>query len=294
MKQKNIAVAGRREKVTVGLVMIYVILGIATLFSFIPFWHIIACSFSASEDVVNTPFLLFPKHFTLDTMRYVFSSKNIVNSVLITAVGTVLSLSMTALMAYPLSRKNLRFRNQIMFILVLTMVFHPGMIPNFLNVKSFGLYNSRWALILPGMIGTYNLVLVRNFYESLPESMIESAKIDGASDWKIFTKMVIPLSKPIYATVGLFYAVGYWNSYVDAILFLDKSKLWPIQVWLRNIVLMAQLDLGAEAGSAVEAAINLQSLRSATILIATIPILLVYPFVQKHFVKGIMLGSVKG
>lgn len=176
--------------------MIYVILGIATLFSFIPFWHIIACSFSASEDVVNTPFLLFPKHFTLDTMRYVFSSKNIVgalfNSVLITAVGTVLSLSMTALMAYPLSRKNLRFRNQIMFILVLTMVFHPGMIPNFLNVKSFGLYNSRWALILPGMIGTYNLVLVRNFYESLPESMIESAKIDGASDWKIFTKMVIP------------------------------------------------------------------------------------------------------
>lgn len=139
-----------------------------------------------------------------------------------------------------------------------------------------------------------NLVLVRNFYQSLPESMMESARIDGASDWKIFTGIVVPLSKPIYATVGLFYAVGYWNSYLNAILYLDDSKLWPIQVVLRNIVLMAQTDLGSEAASAFEMAIDLQSLRSATILISTLPILCVYPFVQKHFVKGIMLGSVKG
>lgn len=298
MKRTNTAIVGRRERITVGTVIIYSILGLATLLSFLPFWHIVACAFATPEDVVNTPFLLIPRHFTLETMKYVFSSDSIVgalfNSVFITVVGTTLSLTMTALMAYPLSRKNLRFRNQIMFILVLTMVFHPGMIPNFLNVKSLGLYNSRWSLLLPGMIGTYNLVLVRNFYQALPESMMESARIDGASDWKIFTGIVIPLSKPIYATVGLFYAVGYWNSYLDAILYLDNSKLWPIQVWLRNIVLMAQTDLGSEAGSVFEAAIDLQSLRSATILIATVPILLVYPFVQKHFVKGIMLGSVKG
>lgn len=298
MKRTNTAIAGRRERITVGTVIIYSILGLATLLSFLPFWHIVACAFATPEDVVNTPFLLIPRHFTLETMKYVFSSDSIVgalfNSVFITVVGTTLSLTMTALMAYPLSRKNLRFRNQIMFILVLTMVFHPGMIPNFLNVKSLGLYNSRWSLLLPGMIGTYNLVLVRNFYQALPESMMESARIDGASDWKIFTDIVIPLSKPVYATVGLFYAVGYWNSYLNAILYLDKSELWPIQVWLRNIVLMAQTDLGSEAGSVFEAAIDLQSLRSATILIATVPILLVYPFVQKHFVKGIMLGSVKG
>ena len=298
MKRTNTAIVGRRERITVGTVIIYSILGLVTLLSFLPFWHIVACAFATPEDVVNTPFLLIPRHFTLETMKYVFSSDSIVgalfNSVFITVVGTTLSLTMTALMAYPLSRKNLRFRNQIMFILVLTMVFHPGMIPNFLNVKSLGLYNSRWSLLLPGMIGTYNLVLVRNFYQALPESMMESARIDGASDWKIFTGIVIPLSKPIYATVGLFYAVGYWNSYLDAILYLDNSKLWPIQVWLRNIVLMAQTDLGSEAGSVFEAAIDLQSLRSATILIATVPILLVYPFVQKHFVKGIMLGSVKG
>lgn len=298
MKRTNTAIAGRRERITVGTVIIYSILGLATLLSFLPFWHIVACAFATPEDVVNTPFLLIPRHFTLETMKYVLSSDSIVgalfNSIFITVVGTTFSLIMTALMAYPLSRKNLRFRNQIMFILVLTMVFHPGMIPNFLNVKSLGLYNSRWSLLLPGMIGTYNLVLVRNFYQALPESMMESARIDGASDWKIFTSIVIPLSKPIYATVGLFYAVGYWNSYLDAILYLDKSKLWPIQVWLRNIVLMAQTDLGSEAGSVFEAAIDLQSLRSATILIATVPILLVYPFVQKHFVKGIMLGSVKG
>lgn len=298
MKRTNTAIAGRRERITVGTVIIYSILGLATLLSFLPFWHIVACAFATPEDVVNTPFLLIPRHFTLETMKYVFSSDSIVgalfNSVFITVVGTTLSLTMTALMAYPLSRKNLRFRNQIMFILVLTMVFHPGMIPNFLNVKSLGLYNSRWSLLLPGMIGTYNLVLVRNFYQALPESMMESARIDGASDWKIFTDIVIPLSKPVYATVGLFYAVGYWNSYLNAILYLDKSELWPIQVWLRNIILMAQTDLGSEAGSVFEAAIDLQSLRSATILIATVPILLVYPFVQKHFVKGIMLGSVKG
>lgn len=133
---------------------------------------------------------------------------NMLNSAFITIIGTAISLVMTALMAYPLSRRNLRFRNQIMFILVLTMVFHPGMIPNFLNVKSLGLYNNTWSLILPGMIGTYNLVLVRNFYQSLPESMMESARIDGASDWKIFTGIVVPLSKPIYATVGLYIISG--------------------------------------------------------------------------------------
>lgn len=298
MKRQNVVIAGRRERVTVGTVLIYSILGIFTLVSLLPFWHIVACSFASASDVINSPFLLFPKHFTLETMQYVFASDSItramLNSAFITIIGTAISLVMTALMAYPLSRRNLRFRNQIMFILVLTMVFHPGMIPNFLNVKSLGLYNNTWSLILPRMIGTYNLVLVRNFYQSLPESMMESARIDGASDWKIFTGIVVPLSKPIYATVGLFYAVGYWNSYLNAILYLDDSKLWPIQVVLRNIVLMAQTDLGSEAASAFEMAIDLQSLRSATILISTLPILCVYPFVQKHFVKGIMLGSVKG
>ena len=144
------------------------------------------------------------------------------------------------------------------------------------------------------MIGPYNLILIKNYYQSLPGEMLESATIDGASDWSILTKIIVPLSKPIFATVGLFYAVGYWNSYLNAVIFLDDQTKWPIQVLLRNIVLMAQTDLGSEAGSVYDMAINLKSLRSATILIATVPILCVYPLVQKHFVKGVMLGSVKG
>lgn len=144
------------------------------------------------------------------------------------------------------------------------------------------------------MIGPYNLILIKNYYQSLPGEMLESATIDGASDWSILTKIIVPLSKPIFATVGLFYAVGYWNSYLNAVIFLDDQTKWPIQVLLRNIVLMAQTDLGSEAGSVYDMAINLTSLRSATILIATVPILCVYPLVQKHFVKGVMLGSVKG
>ena len=144
------------------------------------------------------------------------------------------------------------------------------------------------------MIGPYNLILIKNYYQSLPGEMLESATIDGASDWSILTKIIVPLSKPIFATVGLFYAVGYWNSYLNAVIFLDDQTKWPIQVLLRNIVLMAQTDLGSEAGAVYDMAINLKSLRSATILIATVPILCVYPLVQKHFVKGVMLGSVKG
>lgn len=297
VKNENNSGHGVKKK-TIGDIVIYIILGLITLISFLPFWHILACTFASASDVRESAFLLFPKHFTLSTIKYVFASKSItqalLNSVFITIVGTLSSLIMTALMAYPLSKPHLRFRNQIMFLIVLTMVFHPGMIPNFLNVKDMGLYNSIWSLIIPGLIGPYNLILIKNYYQSLPESLLESARIDGAGDWRILIKMIVPLSKPIYATVGLFYAVGYWNSYLNAILFIDDSNKWPIQVLLRNIVLMAQTDLGSEAGSVFEMAIDLQSLRSATIFISILPILCVYPFVQKHFVKGIMLGSVKG
>jgi len=299
VKQKNVtAISGRRERFTVGTAIIYLVLAAITLVSFLPFWHIIACTFADANEVANSKFLLFPTNFSFDAIKYVFSSKSIIQSMMnsfwITIVGTAFSLMMTALMAYPLSRPNLHFRNQIMFVIVLTMVFHPGLIPNFLNVKSLGLYNNSWALILPGLIGPYNLILIKNYYQSLPGEMLESATIDGASDWSILTKIIVPLSKPIFATVGLFYAVGYWNSYLNAVIFLDDQTKWPIQVLLRNIVLMAQTDLGSEAGSVYDMAINLKSLRSATILIATVPILCVYPLVQKHFVKGVMLGSVKG
>lgn len=297
-KVDNSQSSGLKHKTTVGDVIIIAVLLLITVASFIPFWHIIVCSFASASDIANDMFLLIPKSFSLDTMKYIFSTetfpKALLNSVYITLVGTAIALVMTSLMAYPLSQKKLLFRNQLMFVIVLTMVFHPGMIPAFLNIRDLGLYDSTWSLIIPAAIGTYNLILVKNYYQSLPQELSESAKIDGATDFVIFYKIFFPLSKPILATVGLFYAVQYWNNYISAILYIDDSTKWPIQVLLRNIVMLAQTDLGSEASAGSNAVVDVQALQSATIFVSTLPILCVYPFVQKYFVKGIMLGSVKG
>lgn len=297
-KVDNSQSSGLKHKTTVGDVIIIAVLLLITVASFIPFWHIIVCSFASASDIANDMFLLIPKSFSLDTMKYIFSTetfpKALLNSVYITLVGTAIALVMTSLMAYPLSQKKLLFRNQLMFVIVLTMVFHPGMIPAFLNIRDLGLYDSTWSLIIPAAIGTYNLILVKNYYQSLPQELSESAKIDGATDFVIFYKIFFPLSKPILATVGLFYAVQYWNNYIAAILYIDDSTKWPIQVLLRNIVMLAQTDLGSEASAGSNAVVDVQALQSATIFVSTLPILCVYPFVQKYFVKGIMLGSVKG
>lgn len=298
MKSNELGINTKKHKTTVGDIIIILILLIITVASFIPFWHIIVSSFASPADIANNMFLLFPKSISFDTIKYIFSTdtfpRALLNSVFITVVGTGLSLFLTALMAYPLAQKRLLCRKQLMFIIVLTMVFNPGMIPNFLNVRDLGLYGSIWSLILPGCIGTYNLILIKNYFESLPSELSESAKIDGANDLVIFFKIFLPLSKPILATVGLFYAVQYWNNYIGAILYIEDSTKWPIQVLLRNIVMLAQTDLGSDAAAGQTAQIDVQALQSATILISTLPILCVYPFAQKYFVKGIMLGSVKG
>ncbi len=286
------------NRVTFGDIVIAIILVIVSILSFIPFWHIVATTFASPDDIRDNLFLLWPKNFSMEAINYIFStstfSRSMLNSIWITCLGTSLSLFMTALMAYPLSIKSLVGRSTWMMVIVITMVFNPGMIPGFLNVKSLGLYDSQWALILPGLIVPYNLILMKNFFQSLPESLRESARIEGANDLQIFFKIILPLSRPVLATVALFYAVGYWNNYIGAVLFLDDSSKWPVQMLLRNIVINSNTDLGNVAGSAISSSINITSLKSATIFVSTIPILLVYPFLQKHFTKGLMMGSVKG
>jgi putative aldouronate transport system permease protein len=210
----------------------------------------------------------------------------------VTIVGTVLSMILTSFMAYALSRKYLHGRGIFNFIVVFTMLFSGGMIPSFILVQSLGLIDSLWALILPSAISAYNMIIMRNFFQGIPDSLEESAKMDGCSDWGVFFRIILPLSLPSIATISLFYAVSYWNTYQSAILYINDSAKWPIQVLLRQIVIVSS-GMNADAAS-VDVVPPAQSVKMAVIVVATLPMLIAYPFVQKYFVKGAMVGSVKG
>lgn len=272
------------------------ILLIVALACLLPFVNVIASSFATTEEVMAKSIILFPATFTLDAYRYVLSTpvlfRSLVISVLVTVFGTFLSMTLTSFMAYGLSRKYLPGREVLNFLVVFTMLFNGGMIPTFLVVKSLGLYNSYLSLILPVAINAYNLIIMRNFFQGIPDSLEESAMIDGASHFKIFFRIMLPLSLPSIATISLFYAVSYWNSYMNAILYIGDDKKWPAQVILRQIVIVSS-GMQAE-DSAVDIVPPAQTVKMAVIAITTIPMLIVYPFVQKYFVKGALVGSVKG
>lgn len=278
------------------LIVNVILLTIFALMCLLPFLNIIASSFATSGEISTRPFILIPRTFTLDAYKYILSTPTIFTSIgisiFVTVVGTFTSMTLTSFMAYALSRKYLHGRRAINFLVLFTMLFSGGMIPSFLLVKSLGLINTLWALILPGAISAYNMIIMRNFFQGIPDSLEESAKMDGCSDLGVFFKIILPLSLPSIATVSLFYAVNYWNTYQNAILYLNDSTKWPIQVLLRQIVLVSS-GMNADA-SAVDVIPPSQSIKMAVIVIATLPMLIAYPFVQKYFVKGAMVGSVKG
>lgn len=211
-------------------------------------------------------------------------------------MGTVLNLAVTISLAYGLSKDNLKGKTVITGFVFFTMLFSGGLIPTFILVKGLGLIDSRWSMVLPCLVNTWNLLIMRNFFYAIPKSLEEAAVIDGANDVQILTKVVLPLSKASIATIGLFYAVSHWNAWFDAMLYINKTPLLPMQNILRNIITAASSigDLGAEAYNSLDVVPPSQSIRAATIVITTLPILVVYPFVQKYFVKGVMVGSVKG
>lgn len=227
------------------------------------------------------------------------SGKNIVraysNTLFRVFVGTGLNLVVTISLAYGLSKDNLKGKTVITGFVFFTMLFSGGLIPTFILVKGLGLIDSRWAMVLPCLVNTWNLLIMRNFFYAIPKSLEEAAVIDGANDIQILTKVVLPLSKASIATIGLFYAVSHWNAWFDAMLYINKTPLLPMQNILRNIITAASSigDLGAEAYNSLDVVPPSQSIRAATIVITTLPILVVYPFVQKYFVKGVMVGSVK-
>lgn len=275
----------------------FTLLAVIALITVLPFVHVVAGSFTTSAELAAHKFVLIPKVWSWDAYKFIFSTNTIFRamgvSIGVTLIGTMFSMFITSLMAYGLSRRDLDGRNLINFLVVFTMLFTGGMIPTFLVVKELGLTNTYAALILPSAISAFNMIILRNFFQNIPEGLEESAKIDGCSDFGILFKIVLPLSMPAIATISLFYAVTYWNTYMSAILYLDDSTKWPIQVLLRQIVVLAS---GMDHSSTLDGTVPPpdQTIKMAVIVVATIPILMVYPFLQKHFAKGAMLGSMKG
>lgn len=275
----------------------YILLAIIALITVLPFLHVVAGSFTTSAELAMKKFILVPTIWSLDAYKFIFSTNTIFKamsvSIGVTLFGTIFSMLITSLMAYGLSRRDLDGRKYIMFLVVFTMLFNGGLIPTFLIVKSVGLIDSYLALIIPSTISAFNLIILKNFFQNIPEGLEESAKIDGSSDFGILFRIVLPLSMPAIATLSLFYAVTYWNTYLSAILYLNDGAKWPIQVLLRQIVVLASgLDYSADLDASVPP--PEQTVKMAVIVVATLPILLVYPFLQKHFAKGAMLGSIKG
>jgi putative aldouronate transport system permease protein len=275
----------------------YVLLTIIGLITVLPFVHVVAGSFTTSAEMAAKSFVLIPTDWSIEAYKFIFSTSTIFRAMAVsigtTAAGTALSMLVTALMAYGLSRRDLDGRKFIMFLVVFTMLFSGGLIPTFLVVKELGLIDSYAALILPATISAFNMIILKNFFQNIPEGLEESAKIDGCTDWGILFRIVLPLSMPAIATISLFYAVTYWNTYLNAILYLNDSAKWPIQVLLRQIVVLAS---GMDHSSALDNTTPPpeQSIKMAVIVVATLPILMVYPFLQKHFAKGAMIGSIKG
>ncbi|SER28741.1 carbohydrate ABC transporter membrane protein 2, CUT1 family (TC 3.A.1.1.-) [Gracilibacillus ureilyticus] len=275
----------------------YFLLTLIALVTILPFIHVVGSSFATSAEIARTKFLLFPTEFSLNAYEYIFSTDTIFRalgvSIIVTVGGTLWSMLFSTLTAYGLSRKDLVGRRAINFMIVFTLLFNGGMIPTFLVVQQTGLLNSLWALVVPVTINAFNMIILRSFFMNIPESLEESAKIDGANDFSILFRIVLPISLPAIATISLFYAVTYWNTYMHAILYLSDADKWPVQVLLRQIVVLAS-GMNYDSESFTDVPPPETTIKMATIVVATVPVLLVYPFLQKYFAKGALLGSVKG
>ena len=262
-----------------------------------PFVYVTSMSISDPRNVINNSVWLWPKGFSLEAYKRVFDNPDVwrsyYNTLFYTVVGTAVNVVMTILGAYPLARRTFFLRNQIMVFIVITMFFNGGLIPMFLLIKNIGLYDTRWALILPAAVGAYFIIIARTFLQSLPESLIESAKIDGANDIYILYKIILPLSKPIIAVLSLFYAVGHWNSYFSAMLYLSDSSLHPMSLYLVKILIQDSDAMVKGMAQDINRTMYSIQIKYALIIVTVLPILFVYPFLQRYFVKGVLIGSLK-
>lgn len=278
----------------------YSIVSILVIAVLYPIIYVISASFSSGNAIATGKVWLWPVEFTLDGYAAVFRYKDIWigyrNSIIYTVAGTLINVCMTMICAYPLSRKNLRGRNKIMFLFTFTMLFNGGMLPNYILISKLKMINTAWSLLLPGAISVYNMIVARTFIQSnIPDELLESSRIDGCDDIRFFFKMVLPLSKAILAVLVIWYAVGHWNSYFNAFLYLNDKSKYPLQIYLREILVLGEVQSDMIDGETESAIRNLKYLlKYSTIVVSTVPLYAIYPFIQKYFVKGVMIGSVKG
>lgn len=286
----------KKKKFSIGMAVIYVLITLLAFVCLYPFLNVLACSLSGYNPVLSGRVTFYPIDFNIEAYKQILGRTTMWTAmrttILITLLGTALSLVLTIFASYGLSIQDLPGRRVMTGFILFTMYFGGGMIPTFLVVKGVGLYNTLGALFIPQSISVFNFIVMRTFFRELPDSLQDAARIDGASYMQVLFKIILPLSLAVIATIGLFYAVGYWNSYFDALIYIQDGDKYTLQLRLRNMLFGSELGNAADdVGGTV---VMPQSLKMATVVVSTIPILVVYPWLQKYFVKGVMLGSVKG
>ena len=285
-------VIGWKERLFEGMIYcVLILLGICVVF---PLLYVLSVSLTPYSEVIkNGGFAIIPKHITFEAYtRFLTTStihKAYAISLFITVFGTFLNVALTVLMAYPLSKKTLPGRSLLLFLVLLTMMFSGGIIPTYLIVKMTGLLNSVWSMILPNAVGTFSLLITKTFFENIPESLIEAARMDGATESKVLISVILPMSMPVIATISTFYGVMHWNEFFNAIMYITDTSLYPLQVVLRNI-LTASMSLEMN----MEQTLPTKTLQMAGVILTALPIVAVYPFIQKYFTQGMLIGAVKG
>lgn len=297
MKRSMKATSGMKEKFGLFDILVYGILFLLSLTFLYPLLHVLAVSFSDSFSISANRVLIFPRGFNLESYAYLLGNNKVprafFNSVYYTVVGTLINMLMTLTMAYPLSKARLVGRGLVMKLVMFTMFFSGGTIPTFLLVKDLRLLDSAWSLWLPNAIWSMEMLILINFFRALPQSLFESAYLDGASEYRIFWQIAIPLSKASIASIAMFYFMGHWNSYFVPMMYLNSSAKFPLQLVLRSMLLEDSEAISTQVQVA-QTAITPTGVKNAVIFVTMVPVMIVYPFVQKYFVKGVMIGSIKG
>ncbi|UVI28456.1 carbohydrate ABC transporter permease [Paenibacillus spongiae] len=265
-----------------------------------PLLHVLSASFSSPQAIISGRVWLFPVDFSLEGYKTVFNYglvwSGYANSLFYAVVGTTINVILTIMAAYPLSRKDFMGRQFFMFLFVFTMLFNGGLIPTYLLVKQLGMLDTRWAMIIPGALAVFNVIITRTYFRTtISDELLEAAQIDGCRNLRFLWKIVVPLSGPIIAVMALFYAVGHWNSYFGALIYLRDQGLYPLQLILKNLLVQNEFDptMMGDVEQMAQKAYLTQLLKYSLIVVASLPVLIIYPFVQKHFVKGVMIGSLK-
>ncbi|MCL2252960.1 MAG: carbohydrate ABC transporter permease [Lachnospiraceae bacterium] len=283
---------------TIFSIIVYLIVGLFAILTLYPLIFVLSASFSNPAELLAGKIFLLPKGFNFDAYRFILKSKNIMtgysNTIIYSVAGTAYSLFLTTCAAYALSKPQLRGRNFLTVMITLTMFFGGGMIPTFLNLNDLGMLNTRWVMIIPSAMSATNFIIMRNYFiHSIPAELLDAAYIDGATELNTLLRIVLPISRSIIGVMTVFYMSGNWNTYFTALIYLSEDRLMPLQIFLRRILIIGSMD-GMTTGSSMTDALMYESLKYAVIVVSTIPILILYMFVQKSFKKGIMMGSIKG